>query len=101
MDWGTHFILAAGMLDSCGCDKGATIYSVLPVIDRIPAHFHRVYAHILENQPKILDAAIEIFTGKETCTDKDSYEYKRIKEDEEMLQGYLKESKEVIADDAI
>lgn len=101
MDWGTHFILAAGILESCDCNKGATIYSVLPVIDRKPAHFHRVYAHILANQPKILDAAIEIFTGVKTGVDKDSYEYKRIKEDEEMLKGYLNESKKIIIDDAI
>lgn len=101
MDWGTHFILAAKLLDSCGGDKGATIYSVLPVIDRKPAHFHRVYAHILANQPKILDAGIEIFAGVDTAVDKNSYEYKRIKEDESMLRGYLADSKKIIHDESI
>lgn len=60
MDWGTHVVLAAKLLDSCGLDKGAAIYSVIPVIDKEPPHFHRVYAHILENQPDFLDVAIEV-----------------------------------------
>lgn len=65
MDWGTHVVLAAKLLKSCGLDTGAAIYSVIPVIDKEPAHFHRVYAHILENQPSMLDAALEIFGSKE------------------------------------
>src|SRR3990167_6062281 len=50
MDWGTHMVLAARLLDSSGLDVGAAMYSVIPVIDQKPAHFHRVYAHILENR---------------------------------------------------
>lgn len=65
MDWGTHMVLAAKMLDSCKLDVGAAIYSVIPVIDKEPAHFHRVYAHILENQPDFLDVAREIFGSDE------------------------------------
>ncbi len=65
MDWGTHVVLAAKLLKSCGLDTGAAIYSVIPVIDKEPAHFHRVYAHILENQPSMLDAALEVFGSKE------------------------------------
>lgn len=70
MDWGTHVVLAARLLETLNLDKGAAIYSVIPVIDTKPAHFHRVYAHILENQPDFLDAAIEIFSSKELA-DKD------------------------------
>jgi hypothetical protein len=65
MDWGTHVVLAAKLLKSCGLDTGAAIYSVIPVIDKEPAHFHRVYAHILENQPSMLDAALEVFGSRE------------------------------------
>lgn len=65
MDWGTHVLLAAKVLECCDLDKGAAIYSVIPVIDKEPAHFHRVYAHILENQPDFLDAAMEIFASDE------------------------------------
>src|SRR3989338_4621704 len=61
MDWGTHMVLAARLLDSSGLDVGAAMYSVIPVIDQKPAHFHRVYAHILENQPDFLDVTIELF----------------------------------------
>lgn len=63
MDWGTHVVLAAKLLESCGLDKGAAIYSVIPVIDKEPPHFHRVYAHILENQPVFLDVAMEVLNG--------------------------------------
>jgi hypothetical protein len=63
MDWGTHVVLAAKLLESCGLDKGAAIYSVIPVIDKEPPHFHRVYAHILENQPEFLDVAMEVLNG--------------------------------------
>jgi len=66
MDWGTHVVLAAKLLESCSLDKGAAIYSVIPVIDKEPPHFHRVYAHILENQPDFLDVAMEVFNGSGT-----------------------------------
>ncbi|MFQ5957273.1 MAG: hypothetical protein ACE5KK_05830 [Candidatus Brocadiales bacterium] len=65
MDWGTHVVLAAKLLESCGLDKGSAIYSVIPVIDKEPPHFHRVYAHILANQPEFLDVAMELFACKE------------------------------------
>ncbi len=64
MDWGTHVVLASKILGACGLDKGAAIYSNLPAIDSKPPEYHRVYAHILENQPVILDAALEIFGNR-------------------------------------
>ncbi|MFQ5881664.1 MAG: hypothetical protein ACE5I9_04230 [Candidatus Methylomirabilales bacterium] len=65
MDWGTHVVLAAKLLKSCGLDPGAAVYSDIPVIDNKPAHFHRVYAHILENFPDFLDVALEVFGSAE------------------------------------
>lgn len=65
MDWGTHMVLAAKALESSGLDVGAAIYSVIPVIDQKPAHFHRVYAHILENQPDFLEVTLELFKRPE------------------------------------
>ncbi|MDP2943279.1 MAG: hypothetical protein Q8O36_07250 [Candidatus Omnitrophota bacterium] len=67
MDWGTHMVLAARLLDSSKLDVGAAIYSVIPVIDQKPAHFHRVYAHILENQPDFLDVTLELFKRPEVA----------------------------------
>ena len=58
-------VLAAKLLDSSKLDVGAAIYSVIPVIDQKPAHFHRVYAHILENQPDFLDVTLELFKRPE------------------------------------
>lgn len=65
MDWGTHVVLSAKLLESCNLEKGSAIYSVIPVIDKEPPHFHRVYAHILANQPEFLDVAIEVFGSTE------------------------------------
>ncbi|HHT9152317.1 MAG TPA: hypothetical protein ACFYEM_02120 [Candidatus Hypogeohydataceae bacterium YC40] len=65
MDWGTHVVLSAKLLDSCGLEKGSAIYSVIPVIDKEPPHFHRVYAHILSNQPEFLEVAMELFGSEE------------------------------------
>ncbi|MFH1022819.1 MAG: hypothetical protein V1809_05470 [Planctomycetota bacterium] len=65
MDWGTHVVLASKLLGAAGLDREAAIYSDLPVIDEKPAHFHRVYAHILENLPGFLDVAMEIFGSDE------------------------------------
>jgi len=64
MDWGTHVVLAAKILGICGLNKGGAIYSNLPAIDSKPPEYHRVYAHILENQPEILDASLEVFSTK-------------------------------------
>lgn len=64
MDWGTHVVLAYKILEVSGLEKGGAIHSNLPVIDSKPPEFHRVYAHIAENMPTILDAALDIFGSK-------------------------------------
>lgn len=65
MDWQTHVVLASKVLEACGLEKGCALYSNLPAIDSKPPHYHRVYGHILENQPIILEAALNIFTMEE------------------------------------
>jgi hypothetical protein len=101
MDWQTHVILAAKLLKACGCDEGAAIYSNLPAIDIKPAHFHRVYAHILENQPKILEAGIEVLSGKDMGVDKNSYEYTRMKEEEAGFRQLAEKAKEIVGNDRV
>ena len=64
MDWGTHVVLAYKVLQACNLEKGAAVYSNLPAIDSKPPEFHRVYAHIIENMPPILDAALDVFGSK-------------------------------------
>jgi len=64
MDWGTHVVLAYKALQACDLEKGAAVYANLPAIDSKPPEFHRVYAHIIENMPTILDAALDIFGSK-------------------------------------
>ena len=122
MDWGTHMVLAAKLLESCRLDKGATIYSDLPAIDIEPAHYHRVYAHILENLPIILDVALEVlgfaefahseqladYIGKrklEKEKDKDidkwRYAYDRVTSESATFIRLAREASEQLGDDTI
>ena len=101
MDNQTHILLATKILEICGCDKGAAIYSALPAIDREPDYFKGVYAHSIKTQPRILDSAIEIFTGKKTRAAKTSYEYKRIKEGENEFRSLLSKSKDILKSNEI
>jgi len=65
MDWETHIVLAGKVLEACDLPKGAAIYSVLPVIDIEPIHYHRQYAHLLANQPLMVEIACDIFATPE------------------------------------
>jgi hypothetical protein len=68
MDWETHIVLAGKVLEACDLPKGAAIYSVLPVIDIEPIHYHRQYAHLLANQPLMVEIACDIFATPECRT---------------------------------
>lgn len=70
MDWETHIVLAGKLLEASALPKGAAIYSVLPVIDIEPIHYHRQYAHLLANQPLMVEVACEIFATPE-CRSRD------------------------------
>jgi len=89
------------LLQSCGCDKRAAIYSLLPALDKEPAHFHRVYGHIISNFPKILTTAIHVHADNSVSVDKGSYEYKRISEDKEYYLSLVKKASAIIKDDSI
>lgn len=101
MDHLTHIVMSYKLLQSCGCDKRAAIYSLLPVLDREPAHFHRVYGHIISNFPRILTTAIHVFVDNSVSVDKGSYEYKRISEDKEYYLSLVKKASAIIKDDSI
>lgn len=101
MDNLTHIVMAYKLLESCGCDKEATLYSLLPALDREPPHFHRVYAHIISNFPKILTTAIRIFSDDSTAVDKVSYESKRLSEDRDLFLSLMKSASTLVNDDSI
>ena len=70
MDWETHIVLAGKMLEVCALPKGAAIYAVLPVVDIEPVHYHRQYAHLLANQPLMVEVAADLF-GTPECGARD------------------------------
>ncbi|GEM_PF-1613308 len=94
MDSITHIALSRKLLEACGCDIEASIYSVLPVIDEKPSYFKGVYCHILGNHPKVLDNALQIFTSDKINSKKKSYEYNRLVGQRESIFSVLDKSKE-------
>lgn len=104
MDHVTHISMAYRLLEACDLDKTATIYSLLPAIDRIPDHYHRLYAHIINNFPCTLASALDVFANHqverfwkfenggyyEQKIDEQSYLYKRVKEDKEYFTNIVK-----------
>lgn len=104
MDHVTHLVLAYKLLKSCGCHPGSSIHSVLPALDREPAHFHRVYAHLISNFPKMLTTSTQIFCNHWPLglpIDKKSYEYDRISVDREYYLSMVKETSVLVGDDSI
>ena len=101
MDHETHISLAYKLLQACNADQSAAVYSLLPVIDREPAHYHRVYGHILRNQPQIIDAALEILGGNSSQVNRSSYEYRRIVEDKEYFKKLIDGAAKIIANESI
>jgi hypothetical protein len=65
VDWETHIVLAGKLLEACALPKGAAIYAVLPVVDIEPVHYHRQYAHLLANQPLMVEVAADLFATPE------------------------------------
>lgn len=70
MDWETHIVLAGKLLEASALPKGAAIYAVLPVVDIEPVHYHRQYAHLLANQPLMVEVAADLF-GTPECRARD------------------------------
>jgi len=104
MDHVTHISMAYKLLEVCDLDKTATIYSLLPAIDRIPDHYHRLYAHIVNNFPCALVSALQVFADHrverfwrfengghyEQKIDEQSYVFQRVKEDKDYFMNIIK-----------
>lgn len=104
MDHVTHILMAYKLLKTCGCDVGASIYSVLPALDREPAHFHRVYAHVISNFPRMLTTATKIFCDYWPMSypmDKKSYEFDRITADHDYYLQLAKDASVLLNDNSI
>jgi len=96
MDPVTHIVLSAKLLEVCDSDKGAAIYSVLPIIDKKPEHYKRIYGYALKNHPPLLDSALEILGRKQQEVSRNSYVYTRVAEEKEKFLILLGEVKQLI-----
>ena len=104
MDHITHLVMAYKLLKSCGCHPGSSIHSVLPALDREPPHFHRVYAHLISNFPKMLTTSTRIFCNHwplDMPVDTNSYEFDRICVDREYYLSLAREASVLAGDDSI
>lgn len=104
MDHITHISMAYRILEVCDLDKAATIYSLLPAIDRIPDHYHRLYAHIIDNFPCTLVSALQVYADHKVDRfwrferggyyqekiDEQSYTFQRVKEDKDYFMKIVK-----------
>ena len=101
MDHLTHVVMSYKLLQACGCDKRGAIYSLLPALDREPAHFHRVYGHIISNFPRIVASAIHVFADDSYPVDESTYEFERVSADKEYFLGLAQKASSIIGDDSI
>jgi hypothetical protein len=107
--------MAYKLLEVCDCEKKAAIYSLLPALDRIPDHYHRLYAHIICNFPSVLVSALQIFADYkvkrfwrfekggyyEDKIDEQSYVFKRIREDKEYFTSLVKSANSLLVDSSL
>lgn len=114
MDHITHISMAYRLLEVCDLDKTATIYSLLPAIDRIPDHYHRLYAHIIDNFPCTLVSALQVFADHklehfwrfengghyQEKIDELSYTFRRVKDDKEYFMKIVNSVNPLIGDAA-
>jgi len=105
MDDKTHIIMAYKLLETCDCDKSASIYSLVPSIDRKPAHLHRLYGHVLTNVQRIANAAIAVLSDPEVSLmfkgGALSYELRRCIEEKDYFRELLDDANNTIGDESI
>lgn len=65
MDPHTHILFSKKLLESCSKDTSCAVYSLLPSIDKIPFHFHRLYTHNIQMIPELVEEGIRIIGKKE------------------------------------
>jgi len=114
MDHVTHISMAYRLLEVCDSDKKAAIYSLLPAIDRIPDHYHRLYAHVINNFPCVLVSALQVFANYrvkrfwrfenggyyEKKIDEQCYVFKRVSEDKDYFMSLVKSGNPLLGENS-
>lgn len=112
MDHVTHISMAYRLLEACDLDRTATVYSLLPAVDRIPDHYHRLYAHIINNFPCTIVSALQVFANTkvepfwkfenggyyEPKIDEQCYLFKRVSEDKDYFSNVVKSQTSLIGE---
>jgi len=96
MDSKTYIIIAAKLLEVCGQDKGAAIYSLIPLENSRQEYYEKIQGQSLENKPLLLNSALELLSGVKTGVAKNSHVYTTIKEEREELLKQLGDVKLLI-----
>lgn len=78
MDSVTHLYVANFFLEKTDSNIGASIYSLLPIIDRKPPHFHRLFGHCIINFPEMLQIAIDIISQSKNINNNNLINEKKI-----------------------
>lgn len=97
----TYLLFAKKLLEVFNLDKNASIYSLLPSIDSKPDHLKDFYSHILDNQEKLISCGFEIFNGKKAGCYKTSYEYIRIKQEQNKFMSEFALSNKLMGNSSV
>jgi len=89
MDLQSHLILSKKLLEKCGRDSSASIYSLVPLIDHKPEYLKGLFGHSLENVPKMIDGSVKVFMNKKM---KNGFIIERLKEEEKNFRTVLNRS---------
>ncbi|MFH1593048.1 MAG: hypothetical protein ABIB47_06815 [Candidatus Woesearchaeota archaeon] len=96
MDEKTQILLSSKLLEVCGRSSNASIYSLLPFMDKNHEKLRDLYGHSLHNLPKMLDSSLKILLNKKVDVAKTSYEFQRIKEEQNNFRRILSDSIKIL-----
>lgn len=85
MDSLTHLYFADHLLRMTGRDRRGAVASLFPQIDRVPAYFHRLYAHPVAMIPRLLPAAAVYWGGRARG---DAYAVARFRAERPRMRGF-------------
>jgi len=97
MDSLSHLYLADALLNVTSGDLAAVPCALLPQIDRVPAYYHRLYAHQFRQAPGLLDAAWSSLwdrarenSQEDVEEGRSGYFSRRIRHDSSRIAGYTR-----------
>src|SRR5262245_657820 len=99
MDSLTHLHFAGRLLGVADLDQAALACALFPQLDRVPAYYHRLYAHQFAQIPRMIEAAIASDWWSEDYVARTTGDYftRRLAEDRARILRYVRSYQESIS----